>query len=96
MIKRCLIVATLLSLSGCWSLMFHLDGERCLYPGTREGLAWGTHSGPSSWPLLIDVPFSFALDTVLLPYDLTVFLPDKMGGGDSDCGISDGTLNVLG
>ena len=95
MITRSLLLALLLSLSGCWSLMYHLDGERCFYPGTRQGWAWGTHNGPSGGLFLIDVPFSFALDTVLLPYDMTAFLPENLGGDDKECKIGD-RLNVLG
>ena len=95
MIKRFLLLVATISLSGCWSLMYHIDGERCVYGGTRQGWAWGTHSSPSTWPLLVDVPFSLVLDTVLLPYDLTSFLPENLGGDDSECAISEG-LNVLG
>ncbi|KPY26248.1 putative Lipoprotein [Pseudomonas coronafaciens pv. porri] len=95
MITRCLLIFMFLSLSGCWSLAYHLDGERCIYPGTRHGWAWGTKDVASTWPWLIDVPFSLALDTLLLPYDLTAFLPDNLGGDDRRCEFSD-SLNVLG
>ncbi|MCJ2374754.1 YceK/YidQ family lipoprotein [Pseudomonas sp. RGM 3321] len=95
MFKQCLLLATAISLSGCWSLMYHLDGERCVYPGTRHGWAWGTKDVTSTWPWLIDVPFSLALDTLFLPYDLTAFLPENIGGDDRACHFNDG-LNVLG
>ena len=42
----------------------------------------------------MDVPFSFALDTVLLPYDLTAFLPQGMGGDDKECDLG-GSLHVM-
>ncbi|MFK3725034.1 YceK/YidQ family lipoprotein [Pseudomonas monteilii] len=88
-----LALATL-SLSGCWSLMIHADGERCVYPGTRYGWNFATARGPSGWPLLVDVPFSFVLDTVLLPYDLTAFLPEDKGGDPAPCDLR-GDLKVM-
>lgn len=95
MLARCLLLAMLLSLSGCWSLLVHLGGDRCIYPGTRMG--WGLANEPTPlarWPFLVDVPFSLALDTLLLPYDLTAFLPDGMGGDSSECNFG-GSLNVI-
>ncbi|OSN62908.1 hypothetical protein BV349_04656 [Pseudomonas syringae pv. actinidiae] len=95
MLKKCVLLVMSMSLGGCWSLMIHLDGERCIYPGTRQGWAWGTHNGGQSWPILIDMPFSLALDTLLLPYDLTAFLPENLGGDEHKCQFSGG-VNVLG
>ncbi|WP_445673134.1 YceK/YidQ family lipoprotein [Pseudomonas inefficax] len=48
----------------------------------------------ASWPFLIDLPFSFALDTVLLPYDLTSFLPEDMGGDPVECSYS-GSFTII-
>ncbi len=73
MFKQCLLLAASISLSGCWSLMYHLDGERCVYPGTRHGWAWGTKDVASTWPWLIDVPFSLALDTLFCPTTSPLF-----------------------
>ncbi len=95
MYKRGLLLCAFLSLGGCWSLLAHLIGERCIYPGTREVWAVANHPKPmASWPFLIDLPFSFALDTVLLPYDLTSFLPEDMGGDPVECSYS-GSFTII-
>ncbi|WP_343596349.1 YceK/YidQ family lipoprotein [Pseudomonas sp.] len=93
-IAKCLVLTLPLLLSGCWSTLIHLDGERCMYPGTRLGWNFATQNGAGGWVGLIDVPFSFALDTVLLPYDLTAFLPQDMGGEHRECDL-DGSINVM-
>ncbi|BDM22153.1 YceK/YidQ family lipoprotein [Pseudomonas sp. LRP2-20] len=93
-IAKCLVLTLPLLLSGCWSTLIHLDGERCVYPGTRLGWNFATQNGADGWVGLIDVPFSFALDTVLLPYDLTAFLPQDMGGENRECNL-DGSINVM-
>ncbi|WP_256573893.1 MULTISPECIES: YceK/YidQ family lipoprotein [unclassified Pseudomonas] len=93
-IAKCLVLTLPLLLSGCWSTLIHLDGERCVYPGTRLGWNFATQNGAGGWVGLIDVPFSFALDTVLLPYDLTAFLPEDMGGEHRECDL-DGSINVM-
>ncbi|WP_313713980.1 YceK/YidQ family lipoprotein [Pseudomonas sp.] len=93
-IVKCLVLTLPLLLSGCWSTLIHLDGERCVYPGTRLGWSFATQNGAGGWVGLIDVPFSFALDTVLLPYDLTAFLPEDMGGEHRECDL-DGSINVM-
>ncbi|WP_312936636.1 YceK/YidQ family lipoprotein [Pseudomonas sp.] len=83
---RLLLVGLAVALSGCFSTMGHLSGERCVYHGTRLSWAWANDPKPlAGWPFLIDTPFSIVLDTVLLPYDLTAFLPEGMGGGRQDC-----------
>ncbi|MCI0911683.1 YceK/YidQ family lipoprotein [Pseudomonas putida] len=92
---KILLLLTVLSLGGCFSTIGHMSGERCVYHGTRASWAWANHPNTlSSWPFLIDTPFSFALDTLLLPYDLTAFLPDSLGGDRSECVIKGG-LNVI-
>lgn len=91
-IARGLVLALALMLSGCWSLLTHLDGERCVYPGARFGWNFATRN-EGAWIGLVDVPFSFALDTVLLPYDLTAFLPEGMGGDHQECNL-DGSFNL--
>ncbi|AXQ47797.1 YceK/YidQ family lipoprotein [Pseudomonas sp. PCH44] len=93
-IAKCLVLTLPLMVSGCWSTLTHLDGERCVYPGTRFGWNFATRNGPGGLVGLIDVPFSLALDTVLLPYDLTGFLPEDMGGDRRECDL-DGSFNVL-
>ncbi|MFJ4443509.1 YceK/YidQ family lipoprotein [Pseudomonas sp. NPDC089422] len=93
-IAKYLTLTLPLMLSGCWSTLTHLDGERCVYPGTRFGWNFATQNGPGGWVGLIDVPFSLALDTVLLPYDLTAFLPENMGGDDRECNL-EGTIKVM-
>ncbi|MFJ4067681.1 YceK/YidQ family lipoprotein [Pseudomonas sp. NPDC089996] len=93
-VAKCLVLALQLLSSGCWSTLAHLDGERCVYPGTRFGWNFATRNGAGGLVGLIDVPFSFALDTVLLPYDLTAFLPEDMGGDHRECNL-DGSFNVL-
>ena len=92
---KSLLLALSFLLSGCFSAIGHLDGERCVYNGTRTSWAWANYPHTmSGWPFLIDAPFSFALDTVLLPYDLTAFLPEDMGGDPEECVISE-TLRVM-
>jgi uncharacterized protein YceK len=94
-IAKGLVLTLPLLLSGCWSTLIHLDGERCVYPGTRFGWNFATqNSSGGGWVGLVDVPFSFALDTVLLPYDLTAFLPEGMGGDDQTCKL-DGSFKVM-
>ncbi|MFS0825843.1 YceK/YidQ family lipoprotein [Pseudomonas phoenicis] len=85
---KILLLAMSLSLSGCFSTLGHLSGERCVYHGTRLSWVYANHPSLSNnWPLLIDTPFSAVLDTVLLPYDLTAFLPEGMGGDREACEI---------
>lgn len=85
---RVLLLALSLSLSGCFSTLGHLSGDRCVYHGTRMSWVWATEPSLSGgWPFLIDTPFSAVLDTVLLPYDLTAFLPEDMGGDHEPCEI---------
>lgn len=61
-----------LSVSGCSSVMSHTGGHQGYYPGTRADVSM-IKSEDTSWamtPLLIvDLPFSALLDTLLLPYD---------------------------
>ncbi len=66
-----------------------------MYHGTRASWAWANHPDTlSGWPFLIDTPFSFALDTLLLPYDLSAFLPEDMGGDHREC-VMEGGLNII-
>lgn len=61
-----------LSASGCSSVMSHTGGHQGYYPGARADVEM-MKSDDTSWamtPLLIvDLPFSALLDTLLLPYD---------------------------
>jgi len=58
--------------SGCSSVMSHTGGDEGYYPGTRSDVNM-IKSDDTSWamtPLLVlDLPFSAVLDTLLLPYD---------------------------
>ncbi len=73
-----LLIATLLPLGGCatFRTLSTFDPERpMIYSGTR--LDWNVTVGDESWPRkfglepprypVIDLPFSFVLDTVMLP-----------------------------
>lgn len=77
MIKNQLLTLALLSsavmLGGCSSVMSHTGGKEGTYPGTRASAAmlgddetnWGTKS-----LVVLDMPFTAVMDTVLLPWDL--------------------------
>ncbi|AHG20294.1 hypothetical protein Z042_12115 [Chania multitudinisentens RB-25] len=62
----------LLTTSGCSSVMSHTGADQGYYAGTRANVNM-MKSDDTSWammPLLaIDLPFSAAMDTLLLPYD---------------------------
>ena len=63
-------IATVLitGLTGCGSLESRSDGTQSgLYPGVKADLDGASESSAAS---ILDLPFSFALDTVLLPFDL--------------------------
>ncbi|MBF7997025.1 YceK/YidQ family lipoprotein [Rahnella laticis] len=64
----CVFLAT----SGCSSVMSHTGGDTGYYSGTRSDVNM-MKSDDTSWAmtplLLVDLPFSALLDTVLLPYD---------------------------
>jgi len=60
-------------MNGCSSIMSHSGGKEGVYPGTRANTqALGDPN--TSWaikPLLvIDLPFTAVMDTVLLPWDM--------------------------
>ena len=60
-------VAILVS-TGCSSIKSRSDGTQSgLYPGVKSDLDGSPESPAAS---ILDLPFSFALDTVLLPFDL--------------------------
>ena len=83
-IKIILIIITMLSLSSCLSMIgtvtensIHEEGKKVnniVFIGTQYNLAcitneWGWNSPGHPGPgCVIDFPFSFALDAVLLPY----------------------------
>lgn len=58
--------------SGCSSVMTHTGPHQGYYSGTRANMD-ALHSEDASWamtPLVIlDMPFSAVMDTLLLPYD---------------------------
>ncbi|POU72870.1 YceK/YidQ family lipoprotein [Leclercia sp. LSNIH6] len=82
MMKNVLIKLTIFSavvvLCGCSSVMSHTGGKEGTYPGTRasanmladDDTNWGTKS-----LVVLDMPFTAVVDTLLLPWDL--FRTDK-------------------
>ncbi|KAA8998615.1 YceK/YidQ family lipoprotein [Affinibrenneria salicis] len=77
MLKSALISFTLasgmlLSVSGCSSVMTHTGDSQGYYSGTRAGVDM-LRADDTSWAMaplvVIDLPFSAMLDTLLLPYD---------------------------
>ena len=77
-LKLFLLICFPAFLSGCNSLDYHANGEESrVYPGTREdsaGLA-KAHSTRMYAPWIfgysvIDMPFSFVVDTIYLPSDI--------------------------
>ena len=68
LITGCAFLAT----SGCSSVMTHTGGDTGYSSGTRSDVEM-IKSDDTSWAitplLLLDLPFSAVLDTVLLPYD---------------------------
>ncbi len=67
-------VAILVS-TGCSSIKSRSDGTQSgLYPGVKADLDGSSESSAAS---ILDLPFSFALDTVLLPFDLLKGKDDK-------------------
>lgn len=80
--KNVLIKLTMCSamilLCGCSSVMSHTGGKEGIYPGTRasanmladDDTNWGTKS-----LVVLDMPFTAVIDTLLLPWDL--FRTDK-------------------
>ncbi|MEG1211394.1 MAG: YceK/YidQ family lipoprotein [Leclercia sp.] len=82
MMKNVLIKLTMFSavvvLCGCSSVMSHTGGKEGTYPGMRasanmladDDTNWGTKS-----LVVLDMPFTAVIDTLLLPWDL--FRTDK-------------------
>ncbi|MBS0848114.1 YceK/YidQ family lipoprotein [Citrobacter sp. JGM124] len=71
--KALVLSGGILCLGGCSSLMSHSGGKEGLYPGTRANTQ-ALGDSETSWavkPLVIlDLPFSAVMDTVLLPWDM--------------------------
>ncbi len=67
-----------LALCGCSSVMTHTGGKPGYYPGTRASYDMLTND-ETSWGLkplvVLDMPFTAIMDTVLLPWD--AFRTDK-------------------
>ena len=66
MIRLCCALMILLSLSGCASSLGHIFNP-CPYTGVKLDLKSWDVVGPL---MIIDLPFSAVMDTVLLPLDL--------------------------
>ncbi|WFN54277.1 YceK/YidQ family lipoprotein [Dickeya lacustris] len=62
----------LVTCGGCSSVMTHSGGEQGYYSGTQASVAT-LKDDSTSWAMMpmvvLDVPFSATLDTLLLPYD---------------------------
>ncbi|WP_035346428.1 MULTISPECIES: YceK/YidQ family lipoprotein [Dickeya] len=62
----------LVTCGGCSSVMTHSGGEQGYYSGTKASVAT-LKDDNTSWAMMpmvvLDVPFSATLDTLLLPYD---------------------------
>ncbi|AKJ40752.1 YceK/YidQ family lipoprotein [Pragia fontium] len=75
-VKRSLLpictCTTIFALTGCSSLMAHVAPYEGYYPGTSNDIEMIKDSD-NGWMmrtlLIVDLPFSSVLDTVLLPYD---------------------------
>jgi len=67
-----MIAVSLAGTSGCSSVMTHTGSSQGYYPGTRASAEVLTDK-ESSWAMkplaAIDLPFSAAMDTLLLPWD---------------------------
>jgi len=82
MMKNVLIKLTTFSavvvLCGCSSVMSHTGGKEGTYPGMRASATMladdDTHWGTKSL-VVLDMPFTAVVDTLLLPWDL--FRTDK-------------------
>ncbi|WP_228350884.1 MULTISPECIES: YceK/YidQ family lipoprotein [Limnobaculum] len=67
------VSTTMFALSGCSSLMAHVAPYERYYPGTAHDIDMigdDNHGWLMRSLLIVDLPFSAMLDTVLLPYDL--------------------------
>ncbi len=76
MMKKVVFKLALLSgivfLCSCSSVMSHTGGKEGVYPGTRASsnmLSSNTNWGTKSL-VLLDLPFTAIVDTVLLPWDM--------------------------
>ena len=71
LIKTALVGGIFLS-GGCSSVMSHTGGKEGTYPGTRASAAM-LGDDDSGWVakslVAVDMPFTAAMDTVLLPWD---------------------------
>lgn len=71
-VSRLALVSGVVCLCSCSSVMSHTGGKEGVYPGTRassnmleSNTNWGTKS-----LVLLDMPFTAVVDTVLLPWDM--------------------------
>ncbi|EOD7313815.1 TPA: YceK/YidQ family lipoprotein [Proteus mirabilis] len=71
-INKLILATFMLSLTGCSSVMTHAGPNNELYSGTKNNVNMlsDDETGWAMKPLVIlDLPFSALLDTLLLPYD---------------------------
>ncbi|AYY82269.1 MULTISPECIES: YceK/YidQ family lipoprotein [Proteus] len=75
-----LLVLLVTLLTGCSSVMTHAGPNKELYSGTKNNMTMlkDNETGWAMKPLVIlDLPFSAVLDTLLLPYDYYTQDDDK-------------------
>ena len=76
MMKNIVILFALLSgmlITGCSSVMSHTGGKEGIYPGTRASstMLANNNTGIGMKSLVVlDMPFTTIMDTLLLPWDL--------------------------
>lgn len=79
--KNCtLMMLAIISMTGCSSIMTHAGPNNTLYSGTKNNVDM-LHDNETGWAMkplvIIDMPFSALLDTLLLPYDYYTINNDK-------------------
>lgn len=75
------------SLTGCSSVMTHAGPNKELYSGTKNNISMlsDDDTGWAMKPLVVlDIPFSAVLDTLLLPYDYYTVNDDKSSGSPKE------------
>lgn len=84
--RRLISLVAMVTLSGCGTLAntFEKDPPNKIYVGTRASFG-NVHGG------ILDVPFSFVLDTLLLPYTIpvTIYAYSKRPVPGEDTATSD-------
>lgn len=73
------LAVMMFAFTGCGSLTARWRGQRGIaYPGVRMDAEHATHfTSEGEWIALFDIPLSAVVDTLFLPYDLTMPSPAK-------------------